>query len=366
WVGKRTELPSTFKKAKRVNLDGRLVLPGFVDSHTHLVFAGDRSSDLEKRLNGASYQEIAAQGGGILRTVTETRKASPKTLDGLARERIAHFLSQGVTTIEAKSGYGLDLKTEQKILACLNGAQKKQPATIVSTYLAAHDVPVEFKGNKKAYVDLVTGPWLEKVARLCHYADIFIDKGFFDVTDGELLAHGCQKLGLPLKVHADELELTGGTEFAVHHKALSADHLLKIGPKEITLLANSETTATLLPTTAFYLKTGYAPARDLLNSGARVCLASDFNPGTSPTQDISLVGVLAALYMEMATHEIITALTLNGAYALGLQNSKGALLPGFDCDFVAFESDSAAAVFYQFGQPQVPRLVATSGKLLKF
>jgi len=228
--------------------------------------------------------------------------------------------------------------------------RKKRPATIRATYLAAHAIPEEYKGRQREYVQALTHDWLPKISKNCDYADIFVDEGYFDVDDGELLFKEAKRLGLGIKVHADELELTGGTELAIRFGALSADHLLKIGAAQIKALAASETTATLLPTTAFFLKAGYAPARALLDAGARVALATDFNPGTSPTQDISIVALLSALQMNMRIEEIVVGLTLNGAYALGLQNSKGALLPGYDPDFILIETESLGKICYEFGQ----------------
>jgi imidazolonepropionase len=214
-------------------------------------------------------------------------------------------------------------------------------------------------------MELVAGDWLKKLAKLCDYADIFVDEGFFDTEDGNKLIIAAQKQGLQTKIHADELALTGGTELAVKHGALSCDHLLKISDREVEMLSRAETTATLLPTTAFFLKTGFAPARKLLDSGARVALATDFNPGTSPTQDLSLVCVLSALQMGMRPEEIIAGFTINGAYALGLQRTHGALMAGYEADFVALEADSPTALFYQFGCPFVARQVFKAGKLLR-
>jgi imidazolonepropionase len=200
------------------------------------------------------------------------------------------------------------------------------------------------------------------LAKLADYVDMFVDEGYFTVEDAAVLLKTARELGIPSKFHCDELQLTGGTEFAVNHGSLSCDHLLKIGEREIKMLAQSETTATLLPTTAFFLKTPYAPARQLLDAGARVALASDFNPGTSPTQDISIVGALSALQMGMRIDEILVALTLNGAYALGLQTTKGALLPGFDADFLMIESESPAALFYDLGARVAMPEVYVSGR----
>jgi imidazolonepropionase len=361
WSGARSELPSKFKKLKKITAGGKMVLPGFVDSHTHLVFAGDRSREFEMRLAGKSYQEIAAQGGGIINSVRATRELSAAELYKLSLQRVQNFLKQGVTTIEIKTGYGLSFESEKKCLEVIKKL-KNGPATIFSTFLAAHAVPKEFKNRKEEYIREISEKWLPKLHKLCDYVDIFLDEGYFNQEDTDILFKAAQKFNVPTKIHADELALTGGTQTAVNFKSLSADHLLKITDREIELLAENEVTATLLPTTAFFLKTAYAPARKLLDQGARVALATDFNPGTSPTQDISLVGTLSALEMNMRIEEVIVGLTLNGAYALGLEKSKGALITGFDSDFFLVEGDNPAKLFYEFGSGRTPVKVFSSGK----
>jgi imidazolonepropionase len=350
WVGKRSELPRKYKSAKKINAKGRMVLPGLVDSHTHLVFAGDRSREFEMRLAGQSYQDIAKSGGGIVRTMGATRKASESELLETARERLQVFLKQGVTTVEIKTGYGLDFESEKKCLKVIDRLRREGPPTVMATLLAAHAIPPEFQGRKHEYTKIVATDWLPKLKKYCDFVDMFIDDGYFDIADAEVLLSQAQKLKIPIKLHADELKLTGGTDMACKFKALSADHLLQITQREIDLLSRSEVTATLLPTTAFFLKTTHGPARRLLSGGARVALASDFNPGTSPTQDISVVAAFGALQMGMRTEEVIAAITLNGAYALVLEKQKGALLPGYDADFIMMESESVARLFYEFGQ----------------
>lgn len=363
WAGPEAELPSKFRKQKAINARGGIVLPGFVDSHTHLVFSGDRSEEFQKRLAGQTYQQIAAAGGGILKTVRATRQTGQKDLLDVSLQRVENFLAQGVTTLEVKSGYGLDFETEHKILKTIESLSKKSKMTIHSTYMPLHALPPEYMGRKREYVETVIKDWLPKVKSLVSTVDIFIDEGYFDVTDAELLFKQAKKLGLNMKVHADELALTGGTRVAVKLGLLSADHLLRISKSEVELLAHSEVTATLLPTTAFFLNYPYAPARELLNGGARVALASDFNPGTSPSQDVSFVAVLSALKMGMTIEEIVVAMTLNGAYALGLESSKGVLTKGYDADFVIFEAETPAALVYNFGKPGVERKTFCSGKL---
>jgi len=349
WSGKRDEIPGKYKKFKKINAGGKMVFPGFVDSHTHLVFAGDRSKEFEMRLAGKTYQEIAAQGGGIINSVKATRDLSSAELYKLCLHRVQNYLKQGVTTIEIKTGYGLSFESEKKCLEVIKKLKNTKGVTIVSTFLAAHAIPEEFKNRKEDYIREVSTNWLPKLRKLCDFVDIFLDQGYFDQEDANILFKAAEKLKIPTKIHADELALTGGTQTAINFKSLSADHLLKITEKEINLLSQSEVTATLLPTTAFFLKTAYAPARVLLDRGARVALATDFNPGTSPSQDIGLVGTLAALEMNMRIEEVIVGLTLNGAYALGLEKTKGALIEGYDADFFLIEGENPAKLFYEFG-----------------
>lgn len=362
WVGSQSDLPTRYKKLKAVDAKGKVVLPGLIDSHTHLVFGGDRSAEFEMRLAGKSYQSIAKEGGGILNTMNATRSMSLASLEKLALARTEEFLKQGVTTVEVKTGYGLDFESEKKCLQVIKNLKSKSKINILSTFLGAHSVPPEYQGQREEYVDLVANTWLPKLAKLCDFVDVFVDRGYFSKENGTLILQKAQKLGIPGKVHADELALTGGSELAVEQRALSADHLLKIKEEQIGLLANSEVTATLLPTTALYLKEAYSPARKLLDAGARVALATDYNPGTSPTQDLSLVALLGALEMGMRTEEILAGLTVNGAYALGLESEKGALVPGYDAEFFMFDGASAAQIFYLFGKSHNPVTVFCGGK----
>lgn len=361
WIGPTNKIPKTFKKLKRQSLKGMTVLPAFVEPHTHLVFAGDRKNEFEMRVRGMSYQQIAERGGGIRSTVQATRAATNNVLLKLAQERVDRFVRQGVTTIESKSGYGLDLKTEIKILSV---SKKLKNARIVATYLGPHAVPVEHK-NSAEYMNEVIHKHLPQVVKLklASRGDIFVEKGYFSISEAETYIRAIKNLGWDLTIHADQLSDTGAVELGVRMGARSVDHVLQTRDEDLKSLATSETTAVLLPAADLYLNMSYPQARKILDSGGRVALSTDFNPGSSPTQDISLVGILARLEMKMTLSEVIVAYTLGGAHALGLQDRIGSLSVGKSADFIAIHH-SWRDLFYQTGLNSICA-VWRSGKKLK-
>ncbi len=349
WIGSDQKIPKnlTKKKLKEYNLKGQTVLPGLVECHTHTLFAGDRSAEFELRNQGVSYQEINAKGGGILSTVNPTRQISAKNLHALGQARVANFQAQGVTTLEIKSGYALDLKNEIKLLKV---AKSLTGVRVVPTFLGPHARPPEFSTYEK-YLDFVIQKVLPEIKKLklSHRADIFIEKGFFESEVAEAYLKKTQELGFDLVIHADQLSLSGGTELALKYKAISADHLLQIDSSLIQKLAKSETTAVLLPAADLYMKCKYPPGRDLIDAGARVALATDFNPGSSPTQDLQLVGLLARLEMKLSLPEVLSAYTMGAAYALGLQGEVGSLELNKSADFFSTKN-SWQRLFYQVGE----------------
>ncbi len=350
WVGRESRLPTVFRSSKRVDCQGLNVFPGFVDCHTHMVFAGDRVNEFEKRNQGASYQEIAAAGGGILSTVKATRKVSKQALVDLAQQRVGKHLSQGVTTIEIKSGYGLNPQSEIKMLQAAKALKK---ARVVTTYLGAHAIP---SGTTQAqYLESLKRE-LPKIKQLglSQRVDIFIEKGYFDLSAAKEYLVFAQELGFAVTIHADQLNRTQATQLAVALRAKSADHVICLNSKDKKRLADSETVAVLLPAADFYLECDYPDARTLIDSGACVALASDYNPGSSPTQNIEFVGLLARLQMKMALPEVFSALTYGGAKALGLEGEVGALLPGFRADFF-LSNQSWEQFFYGLGGHDVFR-----------
>lgn len=328
WVGDLKKLPKEYKKKirKEFDLKSKTVMPSFIECHTHTVFAGTRSDEFEMRNQGVSYQEIAARGGGILSTQKALDKASSAELLQLTQKRVNQFVRQGVSVVEIKSGYGLDLKNEIKSLSVL---QKLKHAEIVPTFLGAHAIPKTYK-DEKEYLEFLKQKVLPEVKKkkLSSRVDIFIEKGFFSKEAAREYLQYCQKLGFKTLIHADQLSLSGGTDLACELGSLSADHVIQLSDVEIQKMAKSEVTAVLLPLADLYMKCAYPQARKLLQAGARVALASDFNPGSCPSQDVMMVGLLARLEMKMTLAEVICAYTLGAAWALDLQKDYGSVEVG--------------------------------------
>lgn len=325
------------EEIQEIDLKGALVLPGFVECHTHTVFAGNRGLEMEMKFQGRSYQEIAQAGGGILSTVKATRAAGLDELKKLTEKRIQKFISQGVTTLEIKSGYGLDLETEIKMLKAV---PDNSPIDIVKTFLGAHAKPGEFKTHGD-YLKVLSEIYLPEIKKqnLATRADIFIEKGFFEREESRQYLKAAQALGFKITIHADQLSLSGGTEVGCELEAQSTDHCIQISDAEIQKLAKSKTVAVLLPAADLYMKCAYPPARKMIDAGVKVAIATDYNPGTSPTQDLGLVGMLARREMKMSLDEVVAAYTVHAAQALGLQNEVGSLEVGKKADFTLWDCD---------------------------
>ncbi len=350
WVGASQDLPKKYRRHRVTNLRRKqAIIPGMIDCHTHLVFAGDRSNEFAARCAGATYQEIAAQGGGIVSTVRATREASLEELELLAVARLQEMRSYGVTTLEIKSGYGLSTESELKILKVIPRLRKRFPEmTLTSTFLGAHAFPQGVE--RAAYLREILEEMLPKVAKakLADACDVFIDEGYYTLKEGRRILEKARELGFNIKLHADELANTESAAMAAELKALSADHLLQISEQGIRKLAASQTVAVLLPGTAFYLKAAHAPARKLLNAGAAVALSTDFNPGTSMCLSLPAILTIAALYLGMSRAELFAAVTYNGAKALGLEKNKGTLEPGMDADFAILPFARFEELYYRF------------------
>jgi len=348
WVGPRADAP----RADRVTEVSGVILPGFIDCHTHAVFGAARLDDHQRRALGEDYKAIAAAGGGILQSVRDVRARSEADLEALTRARLATLLAHGTTTIELKSGYGLDLETEVKQLRVIRRLAETQAATLVPTFLGAHEVPPEHRRDRAGYVRLVCEQMIPAVAagRLARCCDVFCEPGVFSPAEARAILTTAQRHGLALKLHADELEGSGGAELAAELGALSADHLAAVSDGGVRALAASGTVAVLLPATMIFLgKRSQAPARRLIEAGAAVALATDFNPGTSPTISLPLVMALGVSQLGLRHAEALTAVTVNAAAALGLAGERGQLAPGFAADLVVAAVEDWREVGYWIG-----------------
>lgn len=340
------------RRARKLDVGGRVVLPGFVDSHTHLLFPASRADDYEQRIAGNTYEQIARAGGGILSTVRKLRRATAAELKQKALGFLREFAAHGTTTVEAKSGYGLDLESELKTLRLYRELDREQPLDIVSTFLGAHVVPREYRRRPDAYADFVARRMIPAVASegLAEFCDVFCDRGAFTVAQARRILTAGRACGLTPRIHAEQLASTGAARLAVELNAASADHLERINAADIRALARSEVCCTLLPGCCFHLGLReYAPARKLIEAGAVVALATDFNPGTSPTLSMTMVLSLACTQMRMSPAEAIAAATINGAYALRRHQRVGSLEVGKYADVAVFDVADYGEIPYYFG-----------------
>ena len=342
-----------------IDAKNRAVLPGFVDSHTHLVFGGYRAEEFSWRLRGDSYMEIMNRGGGIVNTVQATRKAAIEELVQSGIKRLDSMLSFGVTTVEGKSGYGLDCDTEIKQLEVMAHLDKIHYVDIAPTFLGAHAVPEEYKGKEDEFIEFMISDVMPRVAerKLAEFCDIFCEKNVFSVEQSRRLLSKAKELGLKLKLHADEIVQTGGAELAAELEAVSADHLLQASDEGIRQMAAAGVVATLLPATAFSLKEPYARGRYMIDSNCAVALATDFNPGSCFTESIPLIFALATLYMDITTEEAVTALTINAAAAIDRADTIGSIDVGKHGDLVVLEYPSYKFIPYHIGISTVDKVV---------
>ena len=356
-VGTRAKIEALAEAAaaEKLDLGGRVALPGFVDSHTHLIHATSRAEEYELKIAGASYEEIARKGGGILNSVKKLRAATSEALKQRARRALSQFAAYGTTTIEAKSGYGLDVASELKILRLHKELATEQPLDIVSTFLGAHVVPAEYRGlpaGVRAYIALLTEKLIPEVAeeKLAEFCDVFCDRGAFTREQSKQILEAGKQQGLAPRLHAEQLTRTGATQLAVKLGAASCDHLEQVNANDITVLAKSQTVATLLPGCDFHLGLAkYAPARKLIEAGAIVALATDYNPGTSPTMSMPMILSLACSQLRMTPAEAIAAATINAAYALRREKHIGSLGVGKLADLAVFEVADYREIPYSFG-----------------
>lgn len=350
------------KTASKRVLRARVVMPGLIDAHTHLLFVGDRSSEWGERLSGTTYQEIAARGGGILKTLRETRMASSKDLVNLGKERLKNFLSFGVTTLEAKSGYGLDLESELRLLQALKELARKVPQRIISTFMGAHAVPKNFASSAE-YTEYLIRSILPRVKNLAEFQDVFCEDGYFSSADSLKILKAGLKLGLKPKIHAHEFARSGGVDIAAKVRAISADHLMVTNNRDIKVLKKSKVTPVLLPGTSFFLGAKkFASGRKFFDAGLDPAIATDFNPGTNPTMNLPLCGTMAAIYYGLTLDEVLRGQTLNAARALD-RRDLGSLEPGYWADFLCLEANHFEEIYYSYGNPLVASVYIAGKKI---
>ena len=356
WIGPSTEAMAgmdagSLKPDKIIDARGKTVIPGFVDSHTHIVFAGNRADEFGRRLRGATYKEIAESGGGIQATVKATRNASIDELveNGISIAKSA--INHGTTTLEIKSGYGLNTKSEIKMLRAIKRIKDQLHINIKSTFLGAHDFPPEYKNNRDKYIDIICEEMLPLVAEegLAEYCDAFVDEGYYTLEQGEKIFRKAIDLGLKIRMHADELADVSAASLAAQIGAVSADHLLFISDENIQKIKKAGTVATLLPGTAYFIRMPYAPARKLIDRGAIVALATDCNPGSCFTENMQTILSLSVINMKMTAEEALNAATINAAYSLGISDKTGSLEIGKDADIILTDTNSYIDLFYHFG-----------------
>ena len=345
---------------KKINADGKMVFPAFCDSHTHIVYAGSREIEYIDKIKGLSYEEIAKRGGGILNSAKKLQNTSEEELVEQAMQRINEIKMLGTGAVEIKSGYGLNTDSELKMLRVIRKLKELCPLTIKSTFLGAHAVPAEYKKDQGKYVDIVINEMIPAVADdgLADYIDVFCDKGFFTQEETDRILNAGQKRGLIPKIHANELDYSGGIQTGVKYKALSVDHLEFTGDDEIKALLNSNTMPCLLPGAAFFLGMEYPPARKMINAGLPVAMASDYNPGSSPSGNMQFIMSLGCIKFRMVPEEVINAVTINGAYAMGVEKELGSIAVGKKANlFITKPISTYAFMPYAYGSNKVEQVI---------
>lgn len=359
--GSMEDMPASYRSVKEVvDAKGGLVLPAWCDSHTHIVFAGSRENEFVDKIRGLSYAEIAARGGGILNSAGRLREASEDELFNQAWQRLEEISRQGTGAVEIKSGYGLTVESEIKMLRVIKKLREKSPLSIKATFLGAHTYPPEFKENHQGYIDTIINEMLPVIGKekLADYIDVFCETGFFSPEETATICRAGMEYGLKPKIHANQLNLSGGTQVGVALGAISVDHLETMDEYAIKTLAASKTIGTLLPTAAFFLRMAFQPARQLIDAGCAISIASDFNPGSSPSGNMNLVLAMSCIQMRMLPEEAINAATLNGAFAMELAQELGSITVGKKANLLLTRSvPSIAYLPYAFGSPLISRVM---------
>lgn len=357
--GTMDKMPEVAPGTEIVDAEGGMLFPSFCDSHTHLVYAGSREQEFIDKINGLSYEEIAKRGGGILNSADRLHETSEDELYEQAMERIREIISMGTGCVEIKSGYGLTVEDELKMLRVIRRIKETSPITVKATFLGAHAVGRAYKGCQGEYVDLIIREMIPAVAKenLAEFIDVFCDEGFFTVEETERMMQAAAKYGIVPKIHANEMAVSGGVQVGVRNNALSVDHLERMGAEEIKVLAGSRTMPTMLPGAAFFLELPFPPARQMIEAGLGVALASDFNPGSSPSGNMKFVLSLACIKMRMTPAEAINAATLNSAYAMGLSKEYGSITVGKKANFfLTSRIPSIEYIPYAYTSPLVRRV----------
>ncbi len=359
--GPMEELGKVSEEEDMYDATGKTVIPSFCDSHSHIVFAGSREEEFVDKIKGLSYADIAAKGGGILNSALKLGNKSEDDLFEQALTRVQQVMKTGTGALEIKSGYGLNTASELKMLRVIKRLKKAVPIPIKATFLGAHAYPAEYKENHEGYIELIINEMLPAIVEenLADYIDVFCEKGFFDQESSARILKAGAKYGLKAKIHANQLNNSGGVQIGIQHDALSVDHLETLGKEEIELLGKSKTMATLLPSAAFFLRMAYPPVRELINAGAAVALATDFNPGSSPSGNIPLLISLACIQMKMTPEEAINAVTLNGACAMELEEEVGSIQIGKRANIILTQNiPSLAYLPYAFGSNSIHKVMA--------
>ncbi len=365
WSGPAAELPAEYAALDPMDAGGRIVIPGLIDCHTHLCFGGWRGDEFAARLAGASYQDILAAGGGINSTVARTRAASAEELTDKAALALADMARLGVTTVEAKSGYGLNVADEIKQLEVYQRLNQSQPVEVVPTFLGAHLVPAEYRQRREDYIALLCQTLIPEVARrgLARFCDVFIEDGAFTLAEGRRILETARDHGLGLKIHADQLSAGGGAGLAAELGAVSAEHLEYASDADIAAMAAAGTVAVSLPLASLYLREAFLPARKWIEAGVRVAVATDFNPGSAPSYHLPLAMALACIHQRMTPAESLKAATSHAARAIGLSKSHGSLLPGYRADFAIIDAPDVKHWLYHF-RPNACRMTVKGGEVI--
>jgi len=356
-----------FISSEKIDLTGKIILPGLVECHTHTAFAGSRANEFKEKIAGVSYEEIAKRGGGIILTVNAVRNTSLTDLVEIIKPRIKEFISQGITTLEIKSGYGLDFENEIKLLHAIKIINEIFPIDIVSTFLGAHSFPLEFKNNHDKYINLIVDEMLPHIAKnnLAEFCDGFCESTAFNSIEIDHIFSKAKSLGLKLKLHTEQFNNVGGLDIALKHKAVSVDHLEVLNEKDYSKLSNTETVAVLLPGVSFFLDYQFAPARKLIENNAIVALSTDYNPGSSHIFNLHLIMSLAAIKMKMKIEEIINAVTINAAKAVSREKSVGSIEIGKKADFAVFNTSEYSDIVYSVGRNLISHTIKNGEIIFK-